>query len=109
MIVDVLLSETPETGTVTVTVQVADLPPAAAVITVLPPALAVTLPFESTVAIDVAALVQVTVLFVAFSGRTVAVSVSLVFLTSESSVLFSVTEVTSTGLTVTVQVAALPP
>ena len=56
-----LLRLTPVTGAVTVTVQVEDNPPAVAVIVAEPPATAVTLPLESTVATDVLELVQVTV------------------------------------------------
>ena len=105
-----LLSVTEVTGTgLTVTAQVADLPSAVAVMVAVPTATAVTLPLLSTVALEVSLLVQVTVLYVALSGATVAVSVSLAPTWSVRLSLLNVTEVTGTGLTVTVQVADFPP
>ena len=64
---------------VTVTVQLAFLPPSAvvAVITASPAETAVTLPFESTFATFVLLDAQATALFVALAGRTVAVRLSL--------------------------------
>ena len=67
---------TPVMGTLTVTAQVADFPPAAAVMVAVPPPTAVTTPF-STVATLSSLLVHVTVLNVASSGATVAVSVTV--------------------------------
>ena len=60
---------------ITMTVQVAVLSPAFAVTIAVPWATAVTLPFASTVATDELLEDQVTVLSVALSGFTVAVSV----------------------------------
>jgi hypothetical protein len=99
------------TGTETVTVHVACLSPALAVMVADPPATAVTLPFESTVTIFVLELPHVTVLSVASSGFTVAVRVSDWPLSSTSSDMFSETELTATKplLTVTIQVADFPP
>ena len=94
----------------TVTVQVADFPPAFAVMVAVPAFTAVTLP-SFTVAIAVFEELHVTVLSVALSGFTVAVSVASAPSSSDRVVLFSVTEVTATVafVTVTVQVADFPP
>ena len=95
----------------TVTVQVAVLSPALAVIVAVPSATAVTLPFASTVATDVLLELQVTVLFVALSGFTVAASVTDSPSVSSSEDLSSVTDSTAMTffLTVTEQVAVLSP
>jgi hypothetical protein len=80
----------------TVTAQAAVLPPSA-VVTVMvavPAATAVTAPSD-TDAIVGALLLHVTALFVAFSGRTVAVSVSELPTTRQVDVLFKVTLVTA--------------
>ena len=67
------------------------------VIVAVPSLRPLTLPFSSTVATDVSLLSQVTFLFVAFSGATVAVS-STVFLASTVAVSgATVTPVTATG------------
>ena len=74
---DVLFSVTEETGTsLTVTAQVADFSPSSVVtvIVVVPEVKAVTKPVSLTDATAVLLLVQVTFLFAAFSGSTVAVS-----------------------------------
>ena len=63
-----------ESASHTVTLQVAVLSPAFAVIVASPSATAVTLPVASTVATAGLSLVQVTVLSVALSGATVAFS-----------------------------------
>ena len=62
----------PVCGTLTVTLQVAVLPPALAVIVAVPPPTAVILPLLLTVATFVFELVYVTVLLVASLGVTVA-------------------------------------
>ena len=80
-------------GSFTVTLQVAILSPACAVITASPSAMAVTTPF-STVATALLLLVQITVLSVALSGLTVAVNVSLSPISSSSAVLSKVTPLT---------------
>ena len=103
-----------EDASLTVTAQVADFSPALAVIVAVPAFTAVTLPFESTVATDVFDELQLTVLSVALSGFTVAVSVVLSPSVSESSVLSSDTLSTATvdedaSLTVTAQVADCSP
>ena len=77
---DVLSRETDSTATVagvTVTIQVAILPPSAvvAVITAEPAATALTVPSSSTVATEVLLLDQVTALSSAFSGITAAIRV----------------------------------
>ena len=78
------------------------------VIVAVPAALAVTTPDVETVATDVLLLLQVTFLFVAVEGDTVAVSCSVAFLARVIEDLLSVTPVT--GLfTVTAQVADLLP
>lgn len=109
-LVEVLLRLTPVTGTVTVTAQVAVLLPSAVVtmIVAVPAATAVTFPAVETVATLVLLLLQVTFLFVAFDGVTVAVSVSVAFGANVSVVLFRLTPVTGM-FTVTAQVADLPP
>ena len=81
----------------TVIVQVADLSPAFAVMIAVPTEFAVTLPFESTVAIVVSLEVHVTSLLVASSGKTVAVSFSSAPTNISASVLLSV--MLSTGIT----------
>jgi hypothetical protein len=95
----------------TVTEHVAVFPPSSvvAVIFAEPTPMPVTLPFESTVATPVLELDQDTFLFAAFSGRTVAVKeeVSPIFNVIDS--LSKLTELTLTGLTVTEQLADLPP
>ena len=95
----VWFSSTLCTGTVagcplTVTLQLALLPSAVAVMVAVPAALAVTLPLLSTSTISGLSLFQVTVLLVASSGFTVAVRVALSFTSSVRSVLSSVTLVT---------------
>ena len=84
--------------------------PALAVIVAVPSATAVNVPF-STVAIDASLEVQVTVLPVASSGFTLAVSVTVSPGSSSTSAISRTTEVTATTflLTVTEQVADLPP
>ena len=95
----------------TVTVQVAVLSPALAVMVVVPSAAAVTRPLSLTVAMAVLLEDQVTVLSVALSGLTVAESWKVSCSVSASEVLFSVTEVTGMTFleTVTVHVAVLSP
>jgi hypothetical protein len=88
----------PVTGTslaLTVTEQVADLPPALAEMFAKPTLTAVTVPL-STVATDVFELDQATVLSVAFEGVTVAVRLEVPPTVSDSVVWFSVTPVTAT-------------
>ena len=87
------------TGTVadcplTVTLQLALLPSAVAVMVAVPAALTVTLPLLSTSTISGLSLFQVTVLLVASLGFTVTVSFSVSFTSSVRSVLSSVTLVT---------------
>ena len=97
----------------TVTAQVAFLLPSAVVtvIVALPAALAVTTPEAETVATSVLLDDQVTSLFVAFSGVTVAVSVAVSPSVRVNEVLSRLTPVTETvfALTVTTQSAVLPP
>ena len=62
------------TAIATVTSQVAEKPPAVAVMVALPLATAVTTPFSSTVATSAFEVLHVTVLSTAFSGRTVTLS-----------------------------------
>ena len=102
----VLLRETPVTGTVTVTVQVAVLEPSAVVtvIVAVPAVTAVTLPSESTVATEVLELFHVTAVLVALVGAMVAVRVSVEPLESDRVVLLRETPVTGTP-TVTVHLA----
>ena len=105
-----LSNATEATGTgATTTVQVADFPPAVAVIVAVPSPFAVTTPFESTVAIAVFELFQVTVLFVALLGDTVAFRVSFEPMSMVVEGLLRDTDATDTGLTVTVHEADLPP
>ena len=88
-VIAVLSNSMPVTGTgfaVTVTVQFALLPSAVAVIFAVPCAIADTLPVLSTVAIFVLSLSQITVLFVALSGDTVAVKVAVPSTSNEISV-----------------------
>ena len=99
----VLFSVTPVTETVlslTVTVQDAVLFPSSvvALITAVPAATAVTVPVESTVATLVLLEDQVTFLFVASAGSTVAVSFSVFPFARERVVLFNETPVTETAL-----------
>ena len=90
---DVLESFTLDTGVVTVTLQDAVLPLFVfAVMVAVPGPIAVTLPFD-TVATLLLLVVQVIVLFVAFDGLIVAVIVAVLFFSSVSLVLFSVTPV----------------
>ena len=95
---------------VTFTVQVAVFSPAFAVMVAVPAFTAVTFP-SFTVATDVFEELHVTVLSVASSGFTVAVSVASSPSVNSSVVLSSVTEVTATNgfSTVTEQVADFPP
>ena len=95
----VWFSSTLCTGTVvvcpfTVTLQLALLPSAVAVMVAVPAAFAVTLPLLSTIATPSLSLFQVTVLVVASSGFTVAFSFAVPFTSSVRSVLSSVTLVT---------------
>ena len=86
------------TALLTITAQVAVLPPSA-VLTVMvaePAATAVTLPLASTVATDVLLLLQFIALSVALSGATVAVRVSVPPSVSSTDVLFKETLVTAT-------------
>ncbi len=113
---DVGDTETPVTATValvTVTVQVAVLPPSSVrtVIVAEPAAFAVTTPLDETVATVVLLDDHVTALLVALEGETVAVSVPVVPAVKDILVLFRETPVTETvpALTVTEQVAVLPP
>ena len=98
---------------VTVTLQVAVLLPSfvLTVIVALPAAFAETTPEDETVATDVLLEDQVTVLFVAFEGDTVAVRVCVSPTLIDSDVLFKLTLVTETvaAVTVTAQVAVLLP
>ena len=110
---DVLLSSTDSTAMTflaTTTLQVADLSPAFAVIVASPSLTAVTLPL-STVAIAASEVDQVTVLSVALSGLTVAVSVSASPSTNSTDVLLSTTDSTAMTflVTTTLQVADLSP
>ena len=110
---EILFKRSPVTATValeTVTVQVADLFPAFAVIVAVPAATAVTLP-PLSVATFVLLLLHVTVLSVALLGLTVAVSVAFAPVVRERLVLFKLIPVTATVAleTVTVQVADLFP
>lgn len=113
---DVGETETPVTATVafvTVTVQVAVLPPSSVrtVIVAEPAAFAVTTPLDETVATVVLLDDHVTALLVALDGDTVAVRVPVVPAIKDILVLFRETPVTGTvpALTVTEHVAVLPP
>jgi len=93
------------TGTdaaVTVTVQVAVLPPSCvvAIIVAEPVDMAVTRPLLLTEATDGLLLVQFTVLLVALAGRMVGTSVSEAPAINDNAVLFSVMPVTGTGTSV---------
>ena len=116
MVIDVLFKLTPVTDTfaaVTVTVQVAVLPPSLVftVIVAVPAAFAVTTPEEETVATEVLLEDQVTDLSVAFEGVIVADKVWVSPTVMDMDVLLRLTPVTETlaAVTVTVQVAVLPP
>ena len=90
------------TGTdaaVTVTVQVAVLPPSCvvAIIVAEPADMAVTRPLLLTEATDGLLLVQFTVLLVALAGRMVGINVSEAPAINDNAVLFSVMPVTGTG------------
>ena len=89
----------------TVTLHSAFTLPQLAVIVALPIATAVTLPFSSTVAMLLSDEVHTTVLSVALSGETVAVSCSFAPIRSSISVLLKVTAVASMGSTVTLHSA----
>jgi len=113
---DVGDTETPVTATValvTVTVQVAVLPPSSVrtVIVAEPAAFAVTTPPDETVATDVLLDDQKTPVFVALDGDTVAVRLPVLPATRLIVERFKETPVTETvpALTVTEQVAVLPP
>jgi hypothetical protein len=82
----------------TVTEQVAVLPPSSVVTVIIaaPTLIADTFPFESTVATLVLELDQVTSLFVAFEGVTVAVNCSVPPMSNDIDVLFRLTPVTAT-------------
>ena len=92
----------------TVTLHVAVLLPALAVMVAVPTFFAVTTPFE-TVAIVWSDVLQVTVLSVASDGFTVAVRVTVSPALSDAAVLSKVTEVTSVVSTDTKHVAVLSP
>ena len=105
----VLFRVTEVTGVATtVTVQVAVLSPALAVMVAEPTFLAVTTP-SLTVATEASDVLQVTVLSVASSGLTVAERVTVSPAFREALVLSRVTLVTGVATTVTAQVAALSP
>jgi hypothetical protein len=101
------------TGAVTVTVQVAVKPPSAVVtVTVeLPADSGVTIPADDTVATAVLDEVQLTFVFVALDGATVAVTVPVVPPADRFKLIgLRLTPVTAMGaLTVTAHVAVLPP
>ena len=109
-VVLVLLRVTLETGTLTVTAQVAVLEPSAVVTVIVaePAVTAVTLPVLSTVATAVLLLFQEIDLLVALEGATVAVSVVVEPTFKVALVLLKVTLETGT-FTVTAQVAVLEP
>jgi hypothetical protein len=114
--IELLFRDTPVTGTVdalTVTVQVAVLPPST-VVTVMvavPVATALTVPLWLTVATEVALLLYDTLLLVALEGVTTAINVSELLTVRLVVDLFKVTFVTATEdeVTVTEQVAVLLP
>ena len=93
-------AEMPYVGWVTFTWQVAVWLPSAVLIVMVasPAATAATLPLVSTVATVVLLLSQVTFLFVALSGFTVAVKVTLSPVNRDSSALSRVTSVTETNV-----------
>jgi len=111
-VVEVLFNETPVTGTSTVTVHVAVMPPSCVTtnMAVLPAATPVTVPLL-TVAMAVLLLNQVTFLLVALAGAIVAVKVSGVPKLIVVEFLFNETPVTgiASDCTVTVHVAVLLP
>jgi hypothetical protein len=116
IVVDVLFSDTPVTGTVAVlmvTAHVAVLLPSCvvAVIVAVPADTPLTSPLADTVALAVLLLAHVTFLFVALLGAMVATSVSVLPTAIVADVLFSDTPVTGTlaVLIVTAHVAVLPP
>ena len=89
----------------TVTTQVADTLPQVAVMVAFPTAIAVTLPFASTVATLSSDEVHVTVLSVVVTGSIVAVSVSVSVAFRVIAVLFRVMDAAGVASTVTAQVA----
>ena len=93
----------------TVTLQVADTWPQVAVMVAVPAAMAFTTPSFVTVAIFSSLDFQVMVLSAVFSGATVAVRVVVSPTVRVFSVALSVTEVATTGSTVTLQVAVASP
>ena len=93
----------------TVTSQVASTSPQVAVIVAVPRATAVTTPSSETVATFSSLEVQVRVLSAALSGPTVAVMVAVSPSLMLSSVTSNAIELTSTGFTVTSQVASMSP
>jgi hypothetical protein len=98
-----LFSETPVTAMeLTVTVQVAVLPPSEVVTVIVadPGATAVTVPFSDTVATAVLLLLQLTALLVALVGVMVAIRVSEAPALRLREFLFNVTPVTATELVV---------
>ena len=106
---EVLLSVTLVTGVAcTVIAHEADLSPALAVMVAVPTFFAVTTPLV-TVATEASDVVHVTVLSVASSGLTVAVSVTVSPAFSEAEVLLSVTLVTGVACTVIAHEADLSP
>jgi len=111
MLVDVLFKDTPVTATgLTVTAQDAVLPPSAVVtvIVAVPTLTPVTKP-PVTVATAVLLLLHVTFLFAALAGVIAELSSSVLPTKMPVDVLFKITPLTATGLTVTVQEAVLPP
>ena len=92
-----LTEVTATTSEATVTEQVAVLSPAFAVTVAVPAFTAVTLPPASTVATEASEVLQLTVLFVALDGLTVAVSVALSPSFRLKVVLSSETELTATA------------
>ena len=106
----VLFRLTPLTAVVTVTLQVADLLPSSdlTVMAEVPFPTAVTLPEDVTDATEELEDDQITDLSLAVEGDTVAVSVSLWPTSRDKVVLFRLTPVTAV-VTVTLQVADLPP
>jgi hypothetical protein len=97
-------------GSITVTVQVAVLPPSAVVTMMIavPAATAVTIPLLFTVATPVLLLLQVTFLFVALAGNTDAMRVDVPPMFKPRVLRFKLTPVTG-AVTVTVLLAVLPP
>jgi hypothetical protein len=98
-------------GALTVTVQVAVIPPSTVltVIIAFPAATALTTPVAETVAIAVLLLLHVTFLFVALVGETVAINVSVPPTVRLVDVLFKVTLATEIGETVIEQAVVLLP